>query len=40
MEEELSYTRKNLDYLSMEVTFLKMFIANKLSLSLDEMSYG
>jgi len=40
MEEELNYTRKNLDYLTMEVTYLKMFIANKLSMSLDEMSYG
>lgn len=40
MEEELSYTWKNLDYVTMELTFMKMFMANKFSLNLDEMSYG
>jgi len=40
MEEDLKETKKNLEYMTMEVAFLKIFLANKLSLSLDDMSYG
>lgn len=40
MEEDLKETKKNLEYMTMEVAFLKIFLANKLSLSLEDMSYG
>ena len=40
MDEELNLTKKNLEFVTMELSFMKMFLANKFSIPLEDMSYG
>jgi hypothetical protein len=40
LEENLELTKKQNDHIIMEMSFMKLFIANKMGWTIDEMNYG
>ena len=40
MESQLEEQKKQNDYLNMELSFMKMFMANKLGCKIEDMSYA